>query len=130
MQRITVIAILQLLLLVAGWCMLAIVLKFHGYPNNNLFLRWMPLAIWLRENGLWLLLITPAWTVASATTELKENRNILSAILTSLGLLAAVGVFILFVVAAFAPFIRPLLIHVDDVQQNDSTEPRAVSSAD
>jgi hypothetical protein len=112
MREITVIGGLQIALVVLGWCALGVVLKFNGYPDDNPFVRWTPLAAWLREYGVWLLLVSPVWTGIAIVLHPMEDRVVLNAVIAATGPVLALGIFFLFLVAALDPYTRPLLIKV------------------
>lgn len=112
MRGITIIGGLQIALVVLGWCALGIVLKFNGYPDDNPYVQWTPLAVWLREYGVWLFLLSPVWTGMAIFLHEKEERVVLDAVVAVTGVVLSVGIFFLFLVAAFAPYTRPLLIKV------------------
>src|SRR5687768_16684300 len=50
----TILALIQTLLVIGGFFALGAVLKMSGYPDA-LAVRWNPLAVFLREHGVWLL---------------------------------------------------------------------------
>jgi hypothetical protein len=109
-RPITILAVLQTLSVVIGFFALGTVLKISGYPDE-LAVRWNPLAVFLREPGVWLLLLPALWVVF-ATSAQRLNRGFFSyRVALVLGLCTSIGIIALFVYATFA-FTRPLLIHV------------------
>lgn len=75
-RAITFLALLQTMLIVAGFCALGIVLKISGYPAVE-HVRWNPLAVALREHGMWLLLLPVLWVVF-ATMARRIDRGFFS----------------------------------------------------
>jgi hypothetical protein len=65
-RPITLLVLLQTLLVIVGFFVLGIVLKFCGYPDA-FGLRWNPVAVFLREHGFWLLLPSFLWAVYAMT---------------------------------------------------------------
>lgn len=114
MRGVTIIGGLQIVLTVTGWCMLGAVLKFHGYPDNNPFVRWSGLTILLREYGAWLLLVSPLWS-GIAVTVLRSgmDRPAVNMMVYSLGAAVAILIFTAFIFATLTPFTRPLLLKYD-----------------
>src|SRR5579859_6587850 len=77
MSRMTsILAWLQASLVITGFFALGIVLKMSGYPDAPA-LRWNPLAVFLREHGLWLLLAPALW-VTFAIAAYRVDRGFLS----------------------------------------------------
>ncbi|RYD67125.1 MAG: hypothetical protein EOP84_30750 [Verrucomicrobiaceae bacterium] len=107
----TYIAIVQAVVIVLGFLALGIVLKFCGYPDE-LGVRWNPLAVFLREYGVWLLLVPLFWTVFSLRAR-EVNRGIFSepyAIISGIAL--AVGTSLFFLYAAIFPYTRPVFVGI------------------
>lgn len=105
----TYIAILQSAVIVLGFLALGSVLKFCGYPDST-GIRWNPLAVFLREHGIWLLAIPLFW-VAFALKAQQVDRGILSehrALILGVGLAGVITV--VFLWAAIFPYTRPLFL--------------------
>ena len=72
----TILALLQTFLVVTGFFVVGVVLKWSGYPDSPV-VRWNPLAVFLREHGLWLLFLPVLWVVL-ATSAQRLNLGFLS----------------------------------------------------
>ena len=129
MRGIAFIAGVQILLVVLGWCALGIVLKVAGYPDGEPFIRWTPLAVWLREHGFLFLLVPPVWTGTSIMLSHSDDRPVLQTIVAGFGVMFAFGVFMAFFVAAMTPYTRPLLwspsVATDRHSTQDVQSPRS-----
>ena len=107
----TILALLQTVLVVVGFIALGAVLKMSGYPDTPA-VRWNPLAVFLREHGVWLLLLPVLW-VAFATSAQRRDRGFLSyRIACVIGLCIAAITIMVFLYAAVFPYTRPLFLHV------------------
>ncbi|HSG68933.1 MAG TPA: hypothetical protein VLA12_00885 [Planctomycetaceae bacterium] len=109
MRGIAIIAGFQIAVVVIGWCTLGIVLKFNGYPEGDPFIRWTPLAVWLREYGVWFLLISPIWTGIATVLMQKQDRDGLNAVMFAVGAVFAIAILAVFLAATFNPYTRPML---------------------
>jgi hypothetical protein len=106
----TILALLQILMVIVGFFALGAVLKMSGYPDA-LAVRWNPLAVFLREHGVWLLLLPVVW-VFFATSAQRIDRGLFSyRIACVIGLSIAGVTLALFLYASVFPFTRPLLFH-------------------
>jgi len=109
MSRTTaILALVQVLLVVLGFFALGIVLKGCGYPHT-IEVRWNPLAVLLREHGIWLLFLPLVWVVFAISAQ-RIERNVFSprvAFITGLSIASAITA--LFLYAAIFPYTRPLL---------------------
>lgn len=74
-RSIAIIGLLQFACVILAWCALAAVLKFHGYPDVHPFIRWTPLAVWLREFGMWLILLVPLWVMFAMYVERRDHEG-------------------------------------------------------
>jgi hypothetical protein len=107
----TILALLQTLLVIVGFFALGAVLKMSGYPDA-LAVRWNPLAVFLREHGVWLLFLPVLW-VFFATSAQRIDRGFLSYhVACVIGLCIAGITIALFLYAVVFPYTRPLLFHV------------------
>ena len=106
----TYVAILQVAVTVFGFLALGIVLKFCGYPDG-FGVRWNPLAVFLREYGIWLLIAPLFWTLFALKAQ-KVDRGILSGRLAMiLGMCLAGLVALTFLYAAVFPYTRPFYFY-------------------
>jgi hypothetical protein len=64
-RKIVVVGLLMVLFTVLGYSALAIVMKINGYPNQNPFVRFSPLALALRRNGTWSMVIPLLWAIST-----------------------------------------------------------------
>jgi len=110
MSRTTaVLALVQMLLVILGFFALAIVLKASGYPYYP-GVRWNQLAVFLRQHGMWLILLPVAWVILAARTE-RYDYGILSYRVVWLGGVGiAATIIALFLYAAVHPFYFPLIM--------------------
>jgi hypothetical protein len=103
---ISIVAILQLMLVMMGFFALGAVLKASGYPDDPGFpaslsrVVWSPLALILRHDGLFLLFVPIAWTVFAS---FSQNRRIIFSLDAWLiiGVIIAAAIILLFVYACF-----------------------------
>jgi len=103
-RNITVLALIQLLVVVLGFFALGIVLKAGGYPDDPPFpsglgrVVWSPLALFLRQHGLALLVIPVVWAVI---TSLSQNRRVIFSqnVWLIIGVIIAAAIIALFVYA-------------------------------
>ena len=121
----TILALVQTLLVTLGFIALGIILKMSGYPDA-LSLRWNPLAVFLREHGLWLLFLPVMW-VLFATFAQRRDRGLFSFRTAYVaGICLATLIIALFLYATVRPYTRPLFIHVSstepfNIHENDTT---------
>src|SRR4051812_20600713 len=69
----TMLALLQVLLVVVGYFALGIVLKMSGYPNNEGWVHWNPWAVLLREHGGWLICLPVLWVLYATAAEHRDR---------------------------------------------------------
>jgi hypothetical protein len=99
------------MLVIVGFFSIGIVLKMSGYPDA-LMVRWNPLAVFLREHGVWLLLLLVLW-VAYATPSQRFDRGFFTyRIAIVIGVCVSAVIIGLFRYAAVFAFTRPTLFHV------------------
>jgi hypothetical protein len=106
-RTITYIAILQTAAVVLGFLTLGIVLKYHGYPDHGFGVRWKAFPVYLREYGLWLMLVPAVWT-AFASKAHRMDRGLFSERPTLIAGACLAGIIIaLFIYGAGDPYTRP-----------------------
>ena len=109
----TILALVQMLVLVVGFFGLGVILKSWGYPDGELAgVRWTTLAVFLREHGFWLLMLTVLWVFYATVAERKNCGWLSSRAAFVAGLCIATCMLATFLTAAMHPFTRPLLIHI------------------
>ena len=113
MSRPTIfIAVAQIALIVFCRIGLATVLKVHGYKPDGRgmdpTIRWSPLAVFLREHGLWLLLLPLLW-VGYATWARCVDRGFILRYRTACAVGIALAALVLAVClwAVAFPYTRP-----------------------
>jgi len=103
-RNITILAMIQLLVVILGFFALAIVLKAEGFPRDPPFMAslsrvvWSPFALFLRHYGLAFLLVPVVWTVAAS---LSQGRRVIFSldVWLVLGVVASVAIIVLFLYA-------------------------------
>lgn len=110
-NAVMVAGLLQVLFIVFGFAVLALVMKFNGYPQE-IFIRWNPLARYPRERGALLLLIPLVWTIFTFITCLVDRGFLSPGCAAILGIILAGALLVAFLSAAFDSYRRPLLMDV------------------
>ena len=103
-RNVTIVALIQLLVVILGFFALGMVLKVEGYPDDPPLPAslgravWSPLVLLLREHGLALLSIPVGWTILTARS---QNRRIIFSqdIWLIIGVVAAIAIIALFIYA-------------------------------
>lgn len=73
-RPISIVGILQVLVIVLGFIALGIHMKFLGYPTASEYVfRFSPLALFLREYGMYLLLVPPLWMALAVFSSPREH---------------------------------------------------------
>lgn len=93
MARIHVIALTQFVFLALGTLAINILIKAEGYPNGDLS-TYPALAVFLSNNGVWLLLIPVGWICLALGADSLSNKTLSEKVMIPLGVLLAVGIFI------------------------------------
>jgi hypothetical protein len=106
-RHIAVAGLLQVFAVVAGFLLLGAVMKFNGWPEETV-IRWRPLPRYLREYGVWTLLIPVVWVLVTIIIGSFGKSEQASAFAIAFGYLFALLILILFLWAAFNPYRRPL----------------------
>lgn len=109
-RPISIVGILQVLVIVLGFIALGTHMKFLGYPNAAEYVfRFSPLALFLREYGVYLLLVPPLW-MALAVFSSPRDHGIFSLPAVLLQGVAIILIFLCtFLYATVRPGVRPLL---------------------
>jgi len=103
-RNITLLALIQLLLVILGFFALGIVLKIEGYPHDPPFpagigrVVWSPVALLLRNHGLVLLVVPAIWTMIAS---LAQSRRIIFsfAVWLIIGIVLSIAIISLFIYA-------------------------------
>lgn len=102
------IALSQTLVIVLGFIAVGVVLKFSGYPENARWVRWNPVAVFLRHYGLILLLVPMAWTYFAARSLRHDSYAVSYQTMMFIGITFAALVMFSFIYAAVCPFTMPI----------------------
>ncbi|MEI6535766.1 MAG: hypothetical protein WCN98_10530 [Verrucomicrobiaceae bacterium] len=108
----TIIALVQTLVVILGFVAVGVVLKASGYPDNPMWVRWNPTAVFLRHYGGWLLFVPIIWTYCAGATLRDDHSRFSYSTMVALGIAFAVVTMIAFIYAAAFPFTQPLLIGI------------------
>ncbi len=103
-RNVTILALIQLLLVILGFFALGIVLKISGFPNDPPFpgglgvVVWSPVALLLRRYGLVLLFVPAIWTTFAS---LSQSRRIVFsfAVWLAIGIVLSIVIISLFIYA-------------------------------
>jgi hypothetical protein len=98
-------------MIIVGFLASGAVLKFCGYPDA-VFVRWNPLAVFLREHVGWLLLIPIAWVFFATCAERIAPDGISHAVAYAVGVYIPPITIAFFLYAAIYPYTRPIFIGV------------------
>ena len=128
LRRFGLLCLFILALTVLGYLWLGIVMKFEGYPSGNPLIRWNPLALKLRQHGHWSLLLFLIWAITTFLSILLERRLVLRFLSIVLSVAVAL-VPVLFLIAAWNPSYRPLLIYQGGKQPSQQNEHSATTGA-
>lgn len=110
-RSITILGFVQLLLIVLGFIGLAIVMKLSGYPEQEaILIRWNPLALFLRQYGLVLLLVPILWVILAALSQNRPRIVFTPETWVILGIVLAATIIALFFYACVNPYTRALWI--------------------
>jgi hypothetical protein len=74
--------------------------------------RWNPLAVLLREHGVWLILLPVFWVCFAIGAERIDRGFFSQRVALAMAVCIAAVVTLLFVYAAVRPYTRPLLFYV------------------
>jgi hypothetical protein len=109
----TVLAVVQMVIVIVGFAALGIVLKGCGYPNGELMgVRWNPLAVFLREHVGWLLLLPVLWVFYASAAQSRDCGWLSYRIAFVVGLSIAACMLSAFLYASCHPFTRLMWLHV------------------
>jgi hypothetical protein len=106
-RPITKLALVQSSLVILSFFGLGALLKIQGYPQADV--RWNPLTVFLRERGMWLLLLPTLWVLFSVYSERKWSGAISESDSLIIGICLAVAIFLLFIFAAVNSHTRPII---------------------
>lgn len=110
-RLITILTLLQTVVIVVGFFVLGVVLKISGYGSpHELGVRWNPLAVFLREYGLWLLVLPIAWVPFAIKAERMDSGFFSYRLACLIGLCMASLTIVAFLYAAVFPYSRPFFI--------------------
>ena len=102
----TIIALVQTLVVVLGFVAVGLVLKASGYPDNVMWVRWNPVALFLRHYGMWFLLVPILWTYGAGVALNDDRCRVSYSTMVMIGIALAVVGIIAFMYAAVCPFTR------------------------
>ncbi len=109
-RAVAYIALVQLLLVIAGFVVLGIVLKVAGYPDFAGY-HWNPLAVLLRKHGLWFLVAPVLWALFAIAAEHLHHPFFSQRLVLFSGVAWAGIVTALFFYAAVFPYTISLIFH-------------------
>ncbi len=106
----TILALLQTLLIIIGFFALGAVLKLNGYPDASI-VRWNPLAVFLREHGIWLIFFPVLWVFYATVAQRRDRGFFVCRDAHIVGVCATFLIITLFLFATVDPYTRPLIIY-------------------
>jgi hypothetical protein len=109
-RNTTILALIQVLLVVLGFFGLGIIMKISGYPNHDDLIQWNSLALLLRRNGFYLLILPLVWVSFTALSEYKGKFIYSYDVWCLIGILNAFLIISLFICACIFPYTRPIII--------------------
>jgi hypothetical protein len=107
----TILAMVQTLVIIVGFFALGAVLKLCGYPYV-LGVRWNPLAVFLRERGLWLLFLPIFWVLFAVSAQRIDTGFLSYRFAWIIGISIAGIIIALFLDAAAFPYTVPIIIRL------------------
>jgi hypothetical protein len=111
MSRIvTILGLIQTILIIIGFAGLGIVMKVNGYPNESFGINWTPLALFLRREGLCMLLVPVIWTIFAAASQNRQRLILSTDGWCVLGIIASAIIICTFLYACVYPYTRPIFI--------------------
>lgn len=104
-RQIALPAVIQLACIFGGFFALGIVLKVLGYPASleNQWIPFSPLAVFLREKGLFFLLFPMVWCIYGAVSWRVQRGWLSPTVATVGGVAVALCILLLFVAVAIYP---------------------------
>ncbi|WP_437230451.1 hypothetical protein SH661x_001976 [Planctomicrobium sp. SH661] len=108
-KRVAILALVQSALVILGYFCLGAVMKVIGYPQEIAFARWNPLAIFLRQYGMALLLLPVSWVLISPVVENRRLMYFGQDVWLIIGVAICMLMICLFLPAIISPFTRPML---------------------
>jgi hypothetical protein len=109
-RTITILGLVQTLLIVIGFFGLGIVMKINGYPHDGFGVSWSPIALFLRREGLCLLLIPAVWTIFATTSQNRQKLVFSTDGWCVFGIILSVLIVGVFLYANIFPYTRPIFI--------------------
>jgi hypothetical protein len=109
-RNIAILGLIQMLLVILGFFGLGIVMKIAGYPSEDFGIHWNPLALFLRQHGLFLLVVPLFWTIFAATSQNQAKFIFSLDVWSVLGLVMTITIISIFLYACVFPYTRPILI--------------------
>lgn len=109
-RTITILGLIQTILIIIGFFGLGIVMKIDGYQHPVFGVNWSPLTLFLRRDGLCLLIAPAIWTIFASVA---QNRQRLIFSLDGwcvLGIVLSGLIIGIFLYACLFPYTRPILI--------------------
>jgi len=110
-RAVALLAAIQLLLLILGWCTVAFVLKLQNYPHNPM-IRWNPVAVWSRDHAWLLLIAIVVWAVGALTAGHLDTGGIWTGLTGIVGILLVALILILYGYSGVHPGSQRLLAGV------------------
>lgn len=99
-RLITVLGIIQVAVIIIAFFALGAVMKADGYPASS---RWDEFPIFLRQYGMFLLLLPVVWAAVCADTEHRHPERDFSVLILFSGLFIVVTILVVFYCAATTP---------------------------
>jgi hypothetical protein len=109
----TILALVQTTVVIVGFVGLGIMLKGCGYPDGQrIGVQWSPLAVFLREHGIWLLLVPVLWGAYAVSAQRKNSGLLSCRAALAVGICLAACLLAAFLHATLNPYTLPVLLHV------------------
>ena len=105
------VTVVMMAVVVLGFIAVGIMLKVNGYPHGELadFVRWNPLAVFLRKDGMYLLWVPVVWTFVAVVAQ-RRDRGRLYAGTFWVGVALTVSMLAMFITAIAKPYTIPFMI--------------------
>lgn len=109
-RTIAILGLTQVIVVILGFFGLGIVMKMNGYPHGDYGIRWSSLALFLRQQGLYLLLTPLIWVLLAATSQNRQRFIFTPNGWAVLGVIIITVISIIFLYACIFPYTRPIFI--------------------